>query len=213
MTTLASEFGPDYRIEHAWRDHLTPVLHSAGFKGSGRHFRRIGKQFAECVSLQGSQSGGRFRVNLGIQPLSIPDVMGNAVDPRKIKEILCEFRGWPSEEYCDRWWSHSQTKPSMVAAAQNAGIAFERDSLNKFAEMSAADSPLLIIDPVSFNSGLFDFRGFGATEIRMARALSLLRLASGEILASKEFAHIALKNLRIGSALRPELTRLAGSPD
>jgi Domain of unknown function (DUF4304) len=213
VKATASDVDPDYRIEHAWRDYLAPVLRSAGFKGSGRHFRRIVNQFAECVSLQGSQYGGKFAINLGIQPLSIPDVMGNDVDPRKINEISCEFRRRLSETGCDQWWSYTQLKSSKIVAAQNAAAIFERSGLKYFAEMTCDNSPLLAVDPISFESRFLNFSGFGATEVRMARSLSLLRLASGDARASQDFARIALKKMGSGVGLQQELNKLAGFED
>jgi hypothetical protein len=213
VKVLASDIDPDYRIELAWRDHLAPVLREAGFKGSGRHFRRIVNGFAECISLQGSRYGGKFAINLGIQPLSIPDVMGNDVDPRKIDEISCEFRRRLSETDCDQWWSYTQLISSKVSAAENAAEMFQRNGLKYFAEMTGDESPLLTVNPISFESGLFDFRGFKATEVRMARSLSLLRLASGDIRSSKDFARIALEKMGSGVGLRVELNRLAGLAD
>jgi Domain of unknown function (DUF4304) len=206
----ASEIDPDYRIEDAWREHLAPTFRAAGFKGSGRHFRRIVNQFAECVSLQGSRHGGSFAINLGIQPLQIPDVMGNDVDPRKIDEISCEFRRRLSETTCDQWWSFTQLKSSKIIAAQDAATMFERFGLTYFSKMTGDDSPLMAINPISFEAGVFDFQGFRSTKVRMAHSLSLLRLASGDMRSSQDFAKIALNAMGSAVGLRSELMALAG---
>jgi hypothetical protein len=210
MKVEATDVDPSYHIENAWRDHLVPLLRSAGFKGSGRQFRRIVNQFAECVSLQGSRSGDRFAVNLGVQPLAIPDVLGKPVDPRKIDEISCEFRRRLSEGNADHWWPYTQLVSSKVAAAQSSAAMFERFGLAYFHDMTSENSPLLRIDPISFDAGIFDFRGFNATKVRMSRALSLLRLASGDISASRAFARVALNAMGAGKGLKSELEALAG---
>ena len=210
---VASDIDSDYRIENAWRDHLAPVLRDAGFKGSGRHFRRTINGFVECVSLQGSQCGGKFAINLGIQPLAIPDVMGNDVDPRKIEEIHCAFRRRLSETDFDQWWPYSNLFSSKVSSATNAADMFKRSGLTYFADMTCSESPLLTVDPISFESGLFDFRGFKATELRMAHSLSLLRLTSGDVSSSRDFARIALEKIGSAVGLRSELIGLAGIAD
>jgi len=210
MKVLISDIAPAYRIENAWREHLVPTLRLKGFKGSGRQFRRIVNQFAECVSLQGSHHGGSFAINLGLQPLSIPDVMGNVVDPRKIDEVSCEFRRRLSKNTSDQWWSYTQLRSSKITAVQNSAEIFEQFGLMYFSEMTGENSPLLCVDPISFDSGLFDFRGFNSTKVRMARSLSLLRFASGDTQASRDFARVALKAIGAGVGLRVELTALAG---
>jgi hypothetical protein len=84
---------------------LGPMLRSCGLKGSGQNFRKITELCVSVVNFQKSSSGDRFYVNLGVQPLFIPDVGGQDPDPQKIKEYECVFRrrlpppqgllGWP----------------------------------------------------------------------------------------------------------------------
>jgi len=101
-------------------------LRSLGFKGSGRHFRKLDKDFIRTVNLQGSQSGGRFVVNLGLQPLGIPNAIGEHVDPKKIKEIECAFRYRLSDNGCEVWWPYTSDPKTMVQAACDAADLFER---------------------------------------------------------------------------------------
>jgi hypothetical protein len=93
-------------LEVAIRKCLAPCLREDGFAGSGRTFRRVLNGWIQVVNVQGSRYGGRFSINLGLQPLAIPDVVGNVPDPKKIREELCEFRRRLSESGADQWWTH-----------------------------------------------------------------------------------------------------------
>src|SRR5215471_4199171 len=80
--------GSTPRLESSIRDFLSPVLESDGFFGSGRTFRRMSGDLIQVVQVQGSPYGGKFAVNLGIQPASIPDVAGeerSMVGPCRLK--------------------------------------------------------------------------------------------------------------------------------
>jgi hypothetical protein len=200
-----------YRIEDAWRTHFEPVLRAEGFKGSGRHFRRIADSLAQCVSLQGNRYGGSFAINLGIQPLAILGVMGRRpVNPGKIQEVDCEWRRRLSEGASDQWWDYDLSAASKDRAAAAAAEVFRAHGLAVFAAMSGPSSPLFVVDPHSFEHGLYSFSGFQSTKVRMAFALSQLRKASGDIRASRDFAKIALANLGSAGGLRKELSELAG---
>jgi hypothetical protein len=111
----------EYSIENAWRDYFAPVARELGFKGSGRHFRRIEGQYVQTVNLQGSQYGGKFAVNLGLQPLGVPAVLGRDFDPKSVKEIECLFRNRLTYDGCDTWWSYNADAQSRVEAAKSAG--------------------------------------------------------------------------------------------
>jgi hypothetical protein len=84
---------------------LGPLLRSHGFKGSRQNVRKLTEQCVSVVNFQKGSGGDRFYVNLGVQPLFIPDVGGHDPDPKKIKEYECVFRrrlpplqgmlGWP----------------------------------------------------------------------------------------------------------------------
>jgi hypothetical protein len=149
-------------------------------------------------------------VNLGIHPIALPDVIDRDVDPRKICEMDCEFRRRLSDGASDQWWTYTQLKSSKAIAAQQARLVLEQHGLPAFELMGCAVSPLNLIDPVSFDAGIFDFRGFMSTKVRMARALSLMRREAGDLTASAAFARIALANLGGASGLRWELEKLAG---
>jgi hypothetical protein len=87
---------------------LVPVLRGDGFRGSGRNYWRTAGEFIHLVDVQGSQSGGRCAVNLGIHLTFLPVVGGDAVpEPRRLREVDCEFRTRLAPAgRSDCWWRY-----------------------------------------------------------------------------------------------------------
>lgn len=175
-----AEFSPQipYSIENAWRDHLAPVIREMGFKGSGRNYRLAKDQFALAVNLQGSRYGGKFTVNLGIQPIVIPNAIRKTVDLKSFKEIECTFRERLSADGRDTWWSYTSEATSMIDAAQRAASLFRTNAMSQFD------------DRMSF--------ALTATPETVGRAppmtlvsFALLRETQGELGQAKAFARMA----------------------
>jgi len=196
------------RLEASIKDHLSPVLKSDGFFGSGRTFRRISGDLIHVVQVQGSRYGGQFAVNLGIQPRCIPDVAGNSPDESRIREELCEFRRRLSEARRDQWWEHEGSKESMDAAVRAAASVYLAVGRRLFSELSGLESSLHKVTPEQFEAGQYDFAGFGSTKVRMARSLALMRQSIGNPADANAFARIALASLGNASALRSDLEKL-----
>ena len=194
-----------------WREHFAPVIRRAGFKGSGQNFRRAAGDFVQVVNLQGSRGGGKFAVNLGLQPLAIPDVAGRVVDPAAIKECECEFRGRLTETGADQWWSYSTTKASIEGAALSAARLFEAIGLPLFEELSAPDSPILTITAAQFADQAFSIPGLRSSKPRTAQTLALLRLAQGKEVEARLFAKLAVDLASSQMQVRPEIVTLAGA--
>jgi Domain of unknown function (DUF4304) len=197
------------RLESSIKDHLSPVLKSDGFLGSGRTFRRLSDDFIHVVNVQGSRYGGRFAVNLGIQPRCIPDVLGNSPDATKISEVLCEFRRRLSETMSDQWWKHEASNESMDAAVRAAASVYTTAGRRLFSELSGPESPLHKVTPTQFEAGHYSFLGFRSTQVRMARSLAIMRRSAGNLADASAFARIALANLGASHALRAELEALS----
>ena len=169
----------DYTIDNAWRDHFAPATRKLGFKGSGRHFRRVEEGFIQTVNLQGSQMGGKFAVNLGLQPLNIPDVIGRDVDVKSIKEMECVFRNRLSADGCDTWWSYSRDPQQMAQAAKDAADLFLLKAEEYFAERSQF---ALNVKPHECGGGM----------VSLFVSLALLRERQGNIRDAKAFAELAV---------------------
>jgi len=183
------------RLEDAIKKCLVPYVRQDGFTGSGRTFRRVINGWIQVVNVQGSRYGGQFAINLGLQPLAIPDVLGNTSDPKKITEPLCEFRRRLSESGGDQWWKHDASAPSMEAAVSAAAEVYARIGRPLLNEMSSTESPLNTVSAEDFERSQFDFRGFKSTNVRMALALARLRQAQGKLSESRSFAKYGLAHV------------------
>jgi hypothetical protein len=177
-------------LEQSIRSHFAPILREDGFAGSSRTFQRLANGMIQVVQVQGSRSGGSFAVNLGIHPTCIP-VMGDPPQ-KKMKPELCILRRRLSEDGGDHWWKHSSAKESMDAAIKEAASVYADFGRPAFAKLVEPNSPLLNVTPQQFEAGRFDFSGFKSTDVMMAKALSLIRLAAGDSGGAQAFARIAI---------------------
>jgi hypothetical protein len=197
-----------YRLEPSIKSHLAPILRGEGFSGSGRSFRRLAGELIHVVQVQPSRYGFKFAINLGIHPMRIPDVCGNAPTLDTIREENCEFRRRLSQSGADQWWEHDGTRQSMDAAMLQAAIIYKETGRTLFAEQSGPNCSLLTVTPGQFESGHYRFSGFASTEVRMARALALMRLQAGNTDHARAFAKIGLARLGGAGRLREELEEI-----
>jgi Domain of unknown function (DUF4304) len=194
------------RLEISIRRILTPVIRQDGFRGSGRTFRRIVGDTVQVLNVQGSQYGGKFAINLGMQPISIPNFSDQPVDTRKITEPDCEFRCRLSETGSDQWWGHDGTEVGMDEAMRKATCVYETVGRRSLALISATDSPVFSLTPAEFQGPLAYFHGFNWTTVRTALALAHLRAARGDHEQARAFACIALADLSpAATALRTKI--------
>lgn len=160
------------------------------------------------LNVQGSRYGGQFAINLGVQPLSIPDVWGQTVDPRKITESQCEFRRRLSDTGEDQWWTHDGSQEGMDDAVRQAVGVYATAGRKLLALMAADDSPVRSLKPADFAMFRAAFQGFAGTECRTALVLARVRLARDDHDQAHGFAAIALTHASPGSALRKEIEKL-----
>jgi hypothetical protein len=197
------------RLESAIRTQLRPRLQEDGFVGSGRIYRKVSHGVIQVLHIQGSRQGGRFAVNLGFQPIVIPDVLGRSPDLTKITDAECEFRRRLSENGTDQWWNHDSSEKGMddaVAAATDVYVRFGRPLFEIF---GGPRSPLFSIAPEQMPQFREIMRGFGSTEVRVALVLARLRTAEGRPAEAKAFAHYGLLHVGRAAALQAELERLS----
>lgn len=198
------------RIDSAVRDHFAPVLRGDGFSGSGRTFRRVVDGWIHVVNVQISRYGGEFAVNLGLQPVSVPDVLGNIPDPKKISEELCEFRRRMPENiaHLDMWWKYETTHESMTVAVREATRTYEKIGRSLLDGATAKTADLNSVSPSAFAAGVFNFLGFGSTKCRMAFTLARLRRAQGRTEDARAFALHALEQVGTASLLKMQIQAL-----
>jgi hypothetical protein len=199
------------RLEVSIKNHFSPLLREDGFAGSGRTFRRTVEDVVQVVNVQSSRYGGEFAINLALQPLAIPDALGNSPDPKKITESLCEFRRRLAESGADQWWQHDATQTGMDRAVREAAEVYVRVGRMLFDGTSGPTSALHAISPAQLEKSKFYLNGFGTTKVRLALALARLRKANGNLAEAKEFADYGLARVGSAVALRRELEALCAS--
>jgi len=202
-------------LETSIRSRLAPLLREDGFVGSGRTFRRIGENLICVVQVQGSQSGGRFAVNLGVHPTCMQSDLPNSGDARKIRPENCAFRRRLSADETDQWWSYDADPESMDAAVGAAAEVYVTTGRPAFAGMADPGSPIWTVTPQEFAGQSPVLFGFMSTPVLMARALALMRLAAGSRQDATGFAQHALDLIGDGSGgagLRAELRQIVQGP-
>jgi hypothetical protein len=164
------------------------------------------------VNVQGDRYGEAFAINLGVQPISIPDVLGNAVDPRRILEMSCEFRRRLSENGEDQWWRHDRTLSGVESAFAGAAEVYRLHADSLFDRLCAPGAAIDSFTSADLSSGAAKLAGFAGTPVRMALVFARLRRAHGRITESMAFAQRGLELLgdRVGW-LRDRLVELAGA--
>lgn len=200
---------PSPRLESSIRAHLRPHLKEDGFAGSGRTFRKLTNNLIQVVNVQGFSFGGKFAINLGIQPLYIPDVTGKRPEPKSITESECELRRRMTETGVDQWWAHDPTAESMDDAVRAAADVYVRVGRPMLAALGASYSPIFSIIPEQMPKFRHYLRGFGSTDCRMALVLSRLRKSEARLAEAKAFAAYGLAHVGpAASFLRSQLEEL-----
>lgn len=97
----------------------------------------------------------------------------------------------------------------MNEAAWKVRAVYETTGRDLFRHVGGAESQFNRVTPDAFASGVFDFSGFGSTQVRMALVLARLRRAQGRTRDAAGFAAIGLAAIGAASALRHELAELA----
>lgn len=196
------------KLETSIRAYLQPSLKEDGFSGCGRTFRRVQSRLVQVVNIQGSRHGGQFAINLGIQPVDIPDILGREPDQKKITEPDCEFRKRLSESGVDQWWTHDSTPAGMDAAVQDAAAVYIRCGRPLLNLLGGADSPIFSITPKDMPTFRDILRGFGSTDSRIALALARLRKAGGRMDEARAFAAYGLDHVGKAASLRAHLEEI-----
>jgi uncharacterized protein DUF4304 len=199
---------PTPSLAKAIQSQFAPTLRRDGFSGtSQRYWRVVGAQ-CQLVEVQASRNGGKFAVNMGIQPMSVPLLSGEVPEPERIRAPNCLFRRRLAIQQGDQWWDYQSNQPSMDASARDACAVYEQVGRGQLEFMAQPGSPMNTLTPEAFAKGTFDFKGFSNTGVLMAWTLAHMRKATGRNAEAREFAHAALKEIgdrSAGSDLKAEL--------
>ncbi len=195
----------------AIQEQFAPILRRDGFSGSAQRYWRVVGGQCQLVEIQGSRSGGKFAVNMGIQPVAVPLLSGEPVEPKRLREMECLFRRRLAIQKGDQWWDYQPNQQSMDDAAREACSVYERIGKQQLEAMAQPSSPINTVTPEAFAARSFDFYGFGNTGVLMAWTLAHLRKATGNSVEARSFARIALNEIgdgAAGSGLKAELREL-----
>src|SRR6185503_5228121 len=92
----------------------------------------------------------------------------------------------------------------MEHSVAEAAEVYVRVGRPDFLTISLPNSPLRTVSPEDFESGHFNFCGFGSTKIRMALALARLRHSEGRLLDAKAFAAYGIATVGSASVLKSQ---------
>ena len=101
------------------KEEFIPLLRDSGFTGSGQHFRRIKGEVVNAINIQNNKYGGSCCVNLGLHFTFLPACWDGMkiLEPKKIKEVDCEFRTRLSPKgKSDYWWKFDGGGPFVKAS-------------------------------------------------------------------------------------------------
>lgn len=89
---------------------VAPSLREKGFKGTGKHYRRINPDGTiNCIVFQSNRYGEEFTVELGFHLDFLPTLMNQRINIKKVSTYDCEFRKRLSLTDTDKWWSYGET--------------------------------------------------------------------------------------------------------
>jgi hypothetical protein len=183
------------RLDSAIRLHLAPLLRAEGYTGSGHTYRRTVGEWIHVVNVQGSRYGGEFAVNLGLQPLGIPDSNGGLPNPKSITEEVCTFRRRMAESPAaeHQWWPHDGTEEGMSIAVRQAAAVYDKVGRRLMERATSEHSDLCSVSPEAFARGIFDSFGFCHDGSGTAFILAQMRRDSSRLDEAKAFAAHALQ--------------------
>ncbi|MEQ1809872.1 MAG: DUF4304 domain-containing protein [Terricaulis sp.] len=185
-------------LAKAMQAKFAPALRRDGFSGTGqRYFRVIGGQ-CQIVEAQGSRSGGKFAINMGIQPMSVPLRSGDVPDPKRMREMECMFRRRLAAQKGDQWWDYEPNQASIDMAVGEACAVYEQVGKGQLNSMAEPTSPINTVTAEAFAARAFNFNGFGNTGIMMAWTLAQMRKATGSNAEAGAFARVALEEIGDG---------------
>ncbi|KAF0176807.1 MAG: hypothetical protein FD161_2751 [Limisphaerales bacterium] len=179
---------------------FAPVLKADGFTGSGSTYRRVAGDVIHVVALQGSASGGKCCVCLGIHLSFLPG-QGSLTppDPKMIEESDCEFRtrlALPGQS--DAWWPYGATEQEARESAESIRALYQQVGAPFFRRFSTfPDDFIRVTPPMLAVEGELPFPP-GCTFVRLALALARIAQRVGRIEDARQFAEVGLA--RVGPA-------------
>lgn len=191
-------------VDSVLKHTLDPVLRADGFTGARRTYRRCAGELIHVFNVQGSRYGGEFFVNLGVHLTFLPNVIGQAVDPKRIDEPECEFRTRMSSS-----WVHGADLSSIEKAVTDLVRTYENHGRGLFAMLANYPADFARVTPAGLENHFPEvLGGFGSTIARMSLVFARIHQREGSQAVAKSFAELGLAHLGQGTGLRAELQRI-----
>ena len=193
------------------KDSFSPQLRAEGFKGSGTTFRRIKVDAIHVLNVQGSRSGGKCCVNLGVHFAFLPTAGDQPVaDLKKLKEYECDFRARLHEAgEADHWWDYGVTEAEAQSSCENLIDTYRRRGAAFFDAFEPSPDVFDRITPAELDIGdCSNLPPTGNTLVRIALTMSRIMKHLGQSQKCREFAEVGLHHLGQATGLRREFERL-----
>lgn len=197
---------------------FAPRLRAAGFKGSGRDFRRVTGDVIHAINLQRSRWGGSCILNLGIHLAFLPLASQAPLEPRRMREVDCEFRTrLASPLHADGWWAYGSDPAAAAASARSLGQTYFDRGEAHFQRFSHPGPILAALELMVFAPDRPDPQLAGhLTGVRAALAGARIHRHNGNVAGARRFAETGLQRIgegpfAAGTALRDELQALAAT--
>jgi hypothetical protein len=180
--------------------HLTPILRARNYKGSGATLRKVEGDCVFVVNFQLSRNSEEFFINLGGQPLAIPDEGDDKPNQKQLKEYGCVFR-----ERVGKEWPRALKPESIfeLRARLDRSVAAFEGKLAGVAERVRSEAPAALLKKLPF----------GSPPARGALHLARLSQALGDSARCRSYVEIGLELAGPrATILIAELRKLQGGP-
>ena len=197
------------------RRDFSPLVYAQGFEASEGVFRRVRGERIDIVSLQGSRSGRRCCVNLGVHYSFLPPsgrAEGSTPEVNRLRLHDCAFRTSLHEDgEPDHWWSYGSDDFTAQASAASFVDTFRRFAHVFFARFEPFPEVFDGITPAHLGTG-----GLVAVPVCHSPAHAALTMArimkhAGRLDSCRDFAEAGLRHLGAPTRLASELERLKNS--
>ena len=193
----------------AIRTEFAPLLRAAGFKGSGRAWRRETAEFTHFVTFGKGQrmTEGRYAVDLHAHPAVTLDRL---TEPRPRRAADSWFRRRLAPDGAsDQWWMADPVTTQGVAEVTDllGGIAMAWFA--RFEGFDSAFHDVLAIGPEGWLAATF-----GTPEARVLYAAAAVRVAQGRAAEARVLIAAALARTQpAATSLRAQIKALAAGMD
>lgn len=191
---------------------LLPLVHAQGFTACAGVFRRVSGERIDIVSLQGSRSGRRCCVNLGVHYSFLPAsgrAGGAEADTSKLRQYDCIFRERLHDAgESDHWWTYGSDGAAAEASVASLVDLYGRRAHLFFERFEPFPEVFEELTPARLETGGFALLPVSPTPAHAALTMARLMEHIGRPDRCREFAEAGLQCLGSATRLRPELERL-----